>query len=72
MGRTAAGTAAADQSALGTRSALVKMAPGPLAQLVEQETLNLKVVGSIPTWPISDPSGVGPGSRAGLVSLGHH
>ena len=26
--------------------------PGPLAQLVEQETLNLKVVGSIPTRPI--------------------
>ena len=25
---------------------------GPLAQLVEQETLNLKVVGSIPTRPI--------------------
>src|SRR5207237_8182871 len=27
--------------------------PGPLAQLVEQETLNLKVVGSSPTRPIS-------------------
>ena len=27
--------------------------PGPLAQLVEQETLNLKVVGSIPTRPIT-------------------
>ena len=26
--------------------------PGPLAQLVEQETLNLKVAGSIPAWPI--------------------
>jgi hypothetical protein len=26
---------------------------GPLAQLVEQETLNLLVVGSIPTRPIN-------------------
>ena len=25
---------------------------GPLAQLVEQDTLNVKVVGSTPTWPI--------------------
>ncbi len=26
---------------------------GPLAQLVEQATLNRWVVGSIPTWPIN-------------------
>ena len=25
---------------------------GPLAQPAEQDTLNVKVVGSIPTWPI--------------------
>jgi hypothetical protein len=29
--------------------------PGPLAQLVEQETLNLLVVGSIPTRPTTSP-----------------
>jgi hypothetical protein len=29
---------------------------GPLAQLVEQETLNLLVVGSIPTRPTIQPS----------------
>ena len=27
------------------------MISGPLAQLVEQDTLNVKVVGSTPTWP---------------------
>ena len=26
---------------------------GPLAQLVEQDTLNVKVEGSIPSWPTS-------------------
>ena len=34
--------------------------PGPLAQLVEQETLNLKVVGSIPTRPTLDERRVPP------------
>ena len=28
------------------------LGPGPLAQLVEQETLNLKVTGSIPVRPM--------------------
>ena len=40
--------------------------PGPLAQLVEQETLNLLVVGSIPTRPTIYPlQGVAlrPGAR---------
>ena len=31
---------------------------GPLAQLVEQETLNLKVEGSIPSRPIANPAGL--------------
>ena len=34
------------------RPSLTFAAPGPLAQLVEQETLNLKVTGSIPVRPI--------------------
>src|SRR3954447_16587118 len=40
-------------SAEGRREAVGRLArPGPLAQLVEQGTLNPKVVGSIPTRPI--------------------
>ena len=31
--------------------------PGPLAQLVEQETLNLKVTGSIPVRPMYPRTG---------------
>src|SRR4051794_39951167 len=54
--------------------------PGPLAQLVEQGTLNPKVVGSIPTRPIrwSDSAGVLEGSgervdvRAVVVAMQGH
>jgi hypothetical protein len=37
-------------------SVRAQRAKGPLAQLVEQETLNLKVAGSIPARPIHSPS----------------
>jgi hypothetical protein len=35
----------------GDHSVIAELKKGPLAQLVEQETLNLLVVGSIPTRP---------------------
>ena len=41
------------------RRASSRIAAGPLAQLAEQETLNLKVVGSIPTRPIAASSRLG-------------